>query len=207
MKRILLLIAFLFLFVEVQAQTNVSSRDSAGVTHYIAIDKLGRVKLSTLSGVPSGASTSTNQTTQIARADSAALLYKTIKERLFQDSYYSYPDSVKGVDTCSFDFGHLYLSGQIEVYNTGASPDTLVFERYSALKAGWTNQAIGFYDLMTNYLEVDNTLIILAATTSKVFKINIDYPGNYRIRPKTLTARTTAKLVKVEFRGILKSYN
>jgi len=112
-------------------------------------------------------------------------------------------DSVKGADTTSYNFANVYLKCYVTVYNSHATlPDTLALEHYSQAKAGWTYQAIGFRDVLTDYLEADNSTIIIPALTTKMFEINIYRPGNIRARPKNVTGRTTARLSFLYFKGI-----
>lgn len=111
-------------------------------------------------------------------------------------------DSVEGIDTMSYNFLNTYSTCYITMYNSNVStPDTLVFEHYSAASVTWATD-VGLKDILTDTLESDNTEIILAASAIRTFEMNILAPGNYRIRPKTLTGRTSAKEIYVVSKGI-----
>lgn len=83
-----------------------------------------------------------------------------------------------------------------------ATADTLVIEMYSYTKLAYTTQMIGLRDISTDYLEADLTTVIIPANTAKKFEINEDRPGQIRVRPKTLTGRTTMKTKRVSFIGV-----
>lgn len=103
-------------------------------------------------------------------------------------------------DTSEYDFGNNYLKGYVTVYDSSATADTLVFEVYSHAKSQWTTQMIGFRDVVTDYLEIDNTTVIIAGTIAKKFEINKLRPGKIRVRPKTPGAVWRTK--RVVFEGV-----
>ena len=105
-------------------------------------------------------------------------------------------------DTSTYDFGNTYLKCYVTIYDSSATADTLVIENYSYAKLGWTTNAIGFMDVYTNYLEADNSLIIVAGTYAKTYEININRPGQIRVRPKTLTGRSAYKTKRITFMGV-----
>ena len=105
-------------------------------------------------------------------------------------------------DTSTYDFSNNYMVGYISVTNTSATADTLVFEHFSISKGDWTTHAIGFRDILTDYLEADNSTVIIAGSTNKTFEINMYRPGRVRVRPKTLTGRVSIKTQYVYFKGV-----
>lgn len=108
-------------------------------------------------------------------------------------------DSLVNKDTVNYNFNFGYLKAYVSLYNrSGSTADTVAFEHYSPTKVGWINQAIGFRDVLTDYLEANNLLIIVPAATTKTFEINMYRPGNVRIR--TLSTRTRTS--DVGFTGI-----
>lgn len=106
------------------------------------------------------------------------------------------------VDTSTYNFNNAYLKAYITVYDTSATADTLVFEHYSYGKNAYTTNAIGFRDVLTDYLEADNTTVIIPASTAKTFEVNMFRPGILRVRPKTVTGRTTVKTKRVVWVGV-----
>ena len=92
-------------------------------------------------------------------------------------------------DTSTYAFANAYLKAYVTVYDTSATADTLVFEHYSYAKNAYTTQAIGIRDILTDYLEADNSTVIIPAATAKTFEVNMFRPGTLRIRPKTITGR------------------
>lgn len=105
-------------------------------------------------------------------------------------------------DTSTYAFANAYLKAYVTVYDTSATADTLVFEHYSYAKNAYTTQAIGIRDILTDYLEADNSTIIIAGATAKTFEVNMFRPGTLRIRPKTITGRTTVKTKRVVWVGV-----
>ena len=105
-------------------------------------------------------------------------------------------------DTSTYDFGNDYLKAYVTVYDSSATADTLVFEVYSHAKLGWTTQMIGFKDVVTGYSEADNSTVIIGGTLAKKFEITKYRPGQVRVRPKTLTGRTTFKTKRIVWEGI-----
>lgn len=105
-------------------------------------------------------------------------------------------------DTSTFNFNGAYLKGYITLYDSVATADTLVFEKFSYTKNDWTTHEIGFRDVSTDYLEADNSTVIIPASTAKTYEINLLRPTLVRIRPKTLTGRTTMKTKRITFIGI-----
>ena len=105
-------------------------------------------------------------------------------------------------DTSSYNFNNDYLKCYVSIYDTSATADTLVIENYSYAKNNWTYLAIGFRDVYTDLLETDNSTVIIPAATSKTWEINTIRPGQIRIRPKTLTGRSTVKTKRIVFMGI-----
>jgi predicted nucleic acid-binding Zn-ribbon protein len=155
--------------------------------------------------------TAQRQDTTNARIEEIKLDIETIKQNQTNGNqlvkpYLSYVRSIDtwgaASDTSVYDFANNYLRGYVSVYDTSATADTLVFESYSYTKGSYTSQMVGFKDVVTNVLEADNSTVIISGTVAKKYLINIDRPGLIRVRPKTLTARSTIKTKRVVFEGI-----
>ena len=117
--------------------------------------------------------------------------------------YEGVKDTLVTLDTIAHDFDNNYLKCYVSIYNTnGTTADTLVIEHYSIAKGAWTNQAIGLRDVLTDYLEIDNTSIIVASLATKMFEINLFRPGNIRVRSKVTNAGRRITTNYIYFRGI-----
>ena len=134
---------------------------------------------------------------QLKLSDDGALLSSTF------NSYLRSVDAWGAAsDTSIYAFGNSYLKVYVTVYDSSAIADTLVFEHYSYAKLGYTTNAIGIRDILTDYLESDNSTIIIPGTMAKTFEINMFRPGTLRIRPKTITGRNVIKTKRIVWTAI-----
>ncbi len=170
----------------------------------LPLTSTGKLDVTDVLGATAANQTNGSAKTQVVNSGNANLFESSnpglTKPYLY---YINARDSVKGADTASYNFNNDYLKAYITIYNSHATlPDTLGLEHYSTAKPGWTSNAIGFRDVLTDYLEANNLSIIIPALTTKTFEVNFLRPGQVRVRFVNATGRTTARLDYVTFRAV-----
>jgi len=130
-----------------------------------------------------------------AGSDASTPLYTTpYKPRIFSR------DSLVNRDTVSYDFLNSYYKGYITVKNrSGVKTDTIAIDIVSDFSATtWTSAKLGSRDLLSDYIESSNALIIVPIATEKQYEINILRPSKVRVRTVNQSTRT----LDVGFTGV-----
>lgn len=105
-------------------------------------------------------------------------------------------------DTVKFNFNRQYLNGFISLADSNDSAtDTLQIFHRSPFTNKLTSSMVALKEMLTGNLVSDNTVIIPGQGKEKIYKINIEYPGEVYITWKTKSGKATRR-IKTSFLGI-----
>jgi len=199
MKKILFLFAILFMVGVVNAQTYSLNWWQESTNHLINVsDSIFTLNSGKSYYAPLPVSIISDKTLTSKKLDTllagGSLVLTNAKKYIYRDSLKLYRDTVQ------FDFGSLWDKNYFEFSNPNATADTVIIQRYSTTKGGWTQYEVGLRDLLTDNLESNNAMIIIPALTTKKWEANELRGAKFLIG--TLTNRVRTSTITIAFIGV-----